>query len=306
MSETSEEPAITIGFAVRNGEASLDKALTALTRQTHRNLRILISDNESQDGTSAICERWVAGDERIQYVRQPRNIGPILNFHYLLSQAKTSYFMWAAHDDDWSPEYIAANLAVLEARPEVVCSVSEVELIDPPKLSPPLLPGTEPLLGDCPTNLVNYLREPGANSRIYGIYRTEVLRRSFLASDTYWAFDWAIVARTLTYGRHALVSRPLMRRRCRGESSDAERNIPRYNQNWLGRRFPMLPFTWAMLSDGRIPKTTAVLRSLMRWNRVYWKDSMRRWKHRRLYPLIEFLRLRSPRPKVQAASQTSL
>lgn len=295
MSNTSTAPVVSIGFAVRNGAASLDKALAALTSQTHRKLRILISDNDSQDETRAICERWAARDSRIRYVRQPRNIGPILNFHFLLEQADSPYFMWAAHDDDWSPEFIASNLAVLEEHSDVVCSVSEVELIDPPKLTTPVRPGTEPLWGDCHSNLIQYLDEPGANSRIYGVYRTDVLRQSFFASDTYWAFDWAIVARTLTYGKHALVPGILMRRRCRGESSDAERNIPRYNSSWLARRFPMLPFTRALLLDGRIPKTLAVGKMLLRWNRVYLKESLRRWKRRRIYPIVEFFKLRPPR-----------
>lgn len=286
------QPLVTVGIPVRNGGASLDQSLASLTGQTLPNLRFLISDNASDDDTQAICEAWVARDERIRYVRQPQNIGPTGNFLFVLSEARTPYFMWAAHDDFWFPEFIAENLAVLESRPDVVCCVSEVELVDIPVLPVPLIPGTAPLLADGHSNLIEYLREPGANSRIYGLYRTHVLQHCFRAGDTYWAFDWAIVARTLMWGRHALVPRTLMRRQCRGESSDALRSIPRYNRSWFTRRFPMLPFTWALLTDSTIPWTPALLRSLLHWNRVYLKNSLRRFRHRRIYPLLETLGLR--------------
>lgn len=293
MAHTSTSPTVTIGLAVRNGAATLESALSGLLNQTHRDVRLLISDNASQDETQAICEKWAARDARIEYLRQPQNIGPVPNFHFLLNQAASPYFMWAAHDDEWAPDFIAANLAVLESDPQVICSVSDVELFDAPKMATPLIAGVAPLMADCRTNLIEYLQEPGANSRIYGLYRTTALQRSFLASDVYWAFDWAIVARTLTYGRHAQVPRPLMRRRCRGQSSDASRNIRYYNASWWGRRFPMLPFTCALLADDRIPKTPAILRLLASWNHCYLKQSLRDFRRRRLYPVLERLHLRS-------------
>lgn len=303
MSGIDSQPTVTIGLAVRNGAASLDGAIDCLSRQTHRNLRIIISDNESTDETSAICEKWIRRDSRIGYVRQSKNLGAVLNFHFLLSQADSPYFMWAAHDDDWSPDYIQANLEVLASQPDVVCSVSKVELLDVPALPVPLIPGTDPLVDDQQSNLVEYLREPGANSRIYGLYRTDVLKQSFFATDTYWAFDWAIVARTLMRGKHALVPRTLMRRRCRGESSDAELNIRRFNPSWLSHRFPMLPFTMALLADKSIPKTYPVLKSLFRWNHVYLKNSIRSFKHRSIYPLLEAARLRAPRPTTRSSTR---
>ena len=42
---------ITVGLPVRNGAALLDHAIDALVRQTHGDLRILLSDNCSTDAT---------------------------------------------------------------------------------------------------------------------------------------------------------------------------------------------------------------------------------------------------------------
>ena len=44
-----------------------------------------------------------------------------------MAQARAPYFMWAAHDDFWEPEFVAANHEVLSTRPDVVLSVSLVE-----------------------------------------------------------------------------------------------------------------------------------------------------------------------------------
>ena len=68
-------------------------------------------------------------DSRISYYRQPENIGPPRNFLFVLRKATSPYFMWAAHDDWWDPEFVAENLHALQTLPEAVCSVSIVEVV---------------------------------------------------------------------------------------------------------------------------------------------------------------------------------
>lgn len=292
FSGAASGPLVSIGLPVRNGGTSLDNALRSLSNQTYPHFELLISDNDSDDETPAVCEQWVKRDARIRYVRQPRNIGPPHNFRFVLQHAAGPYFMWAAHDDWWDPEFIAANLAVLESRQDVVCSVPTVELADTDGVGVPSEIGTRELIGDCRQNLISYLTDPGANSRIYGLYRTAVLQKCFHETDTYWAFDWAIAARTLVWGKHHHLPRMLMRRSARGMSSDGMKWVASFNPTWLGRCFPMLPLTRQLLTDPQIPVSLGLIRVLGRWNATYLGYSVRRFRRTRVRPALERIGLR--------------
>jgi glycosyltransferase involved in cell wall biosynthesis len=97
---------VSVGMPVYNGEIFLSDALNSLLAQTHSNLDIIISDNCSSDRTGDICLDYAARDSRIRYTRQDQNNGATANFNYVLQQASGEYFMWAAHDDRWSTNYV--------------------------------------------------------------------------------------------------------------------------------------------------------------------------------------------------------
>lgn len=97
---------VSIGLPIYNGESFLAQALASLTAQTHIDLEIIISDNNSTDNTQRICQKWLKKDHRIKYFRQVSVISPLANFNFVLSKALGKYFMWAADDDLWSPKLV--------------------------------------------------------------------------------------------------------------------------------------------------------------------------------------------------------
>lgn len=107
-------PKVSIGMAVFNGEPFIREALDSLLAQTFTNFELIISDNASTDGTEAICREYAACDARIRYVRQPENRGGLLNFQFVLDEARGEYFMWAAADDMWHREFIRKCLLCFE------------------------------------------------------------------------------------------------------------------------------------------------------------------------------------------------
>lgn len=111
---TSNIPKISIGMPVYNGEKYIRDALDSLLNQTFTNFELIISDNASSDETERICRDYLDIDPRITYYRQTENIGASANFDFVLSKAKSSYFMWAAHDDLWEPEFLRCGLDLLE------------------------------------------------------------------------------------------------------------------------------------------------------------------------------------------------
>lgn len=99
-------PKVSIGMPVYNGEPFIKEALDSLLTQTFTDFELIISDNASTDGTEAICREYAAKDKRIRYIRQTENRGATANFQFVLDEAVGEYFMWAAHDDRWTKDYL--------------------------------------------------------------------------------------------------------------------------------------------------------------------------------------------------------
>lgn len=111
-------PLVSIGVPVFNRAQSLPRCLDALLAQTYPNLEICMSDNASTDGSTEICRRYAEKDPRVQVNVNSRNLGVIANFKIVREMGHGEYFMWAATDDHWSPEFVAELVAELEARPK--------------------------------------------------------------------------------------------------------------------------------------------------------------------------------------------
>ena len=122
VQRTPSEPLVSIGVPVFNAERWLPRALDSLLAQQHGRLEIIICDNASDDGTPAVCRKYAQHDARIRFVENGTNVGAIGNFNRVLSLATGEYFMWAAADDWWAPEFVSRSVAELEAHPEAgVC-----------------------------------------------------------------------------------------------------------------------------------------------------------------------------------------
>lgn len=112
-------PLVSVGLPVFNGGDTIEAALDSLLSQTYTNIEVLVSDNASTDATREICEQTAIRDPRVEYVRQPKNLGPFANSRFVLERAKGDYFMWLGHDDWLSDRYIEACADTLTKEPEV-------------------------------------------------------------------------------------------------------------------------------------------------------------------------------------------
>ncbi|MDQ7026703.1 MAG: glycosyltransferase family 2 protein [Anaerolineae bacterium] len=122
-----DKPLVSIGMPIHNAESRLCKALDSLLAQTYPLFDLIISDNASTDGTWLICQEYAERDSRIKLYRNEENIGLVANFLRVLDLAKGTYFMWAAYDDFWDAEFIAACVEQLMKHPDaVLCYTWEV------------------------------------------------------------------------------------------------------------------------------------------------------------------------------------
>lgn len=172
---------VTVGMPVRDGAPMIERALRTVLDQTHANLAVVISDNVSSDSTPDICRRIARADARVTYFRQASAITAWENFEFVLRQARTEYFMWAAHDDLRSVDYVERLLAALAARPDAVLAYGACAQFCNPETAFEQSP--QPY--DRTTNGRPYygrLRQAIATggSEIYGLHRTSVIK----------AYDW--------------------------------------------------------------------------------------------------------------------
>jgi|WetSurMetagenome_2_1015567.scaffolds.fasta_scaffold33991_2 glycosyltransferase involved in cell wall biosynthesis len=177
------EPLVSIGIPTYNRPTGLRRALECITRQSHTNLEIIISNNASPGNeTDLIAKAFAESDTRIKYFRQPVNIGANRNFKFVLSQASGKYFLWFADDDFCDTKFVGELVGCLESDPEVALAMSDVRIIDEEtsvaaevRLESLRLdrvaegwPGIRKLFFAYPTSNIFFC--------IYGIYRTEILK----------------------------------------------------------------------------------------------------------------------------------
>ncbi|MFM7886227.1 MAG: glycosyltransferase family 2 protein, partial [Pseudanabaena sp.] len=122
-----KQPLVSVGIPTYNRPDGLKRTLDCITKQTYQNIEIIISDNHSNDPkVEKIVKEFQEKDKRITYFKQLENKGAVFNFAYLLKQAIGEYFMWAADDDEWEPEFIQICLEEFEQYTKLVVPKMQV------------------------------------------------------------------------------------------------------------------------------------------------------------------------------------
>lgn len=173
---------VTIGMPVYNGEPFLRRALDSLLSQTFTSFELIVSDNASTDHTEQISREYAARDRRIRYFRQSDNKGAAWNFSFVLEKARAEYFMWAACDDYWHPDFVAAAVQELSDHPEASVAMCAVERIHENQTTLDVVKYS----GNSDPNRMSNFRLAMALAAgrpyhlyIYGLYRLSFLRRAF-------------------------------------------------------------------------------------------------------------------------------
>ncbi|MEH2279818.1 MAG: glycosyltransferase family 2 protein [Nostoc sp.] len=127
---SSNQPRLTIGLPVYNGEKFIKEAIDSLLAQTFEDFKLIISDNASTDKTEEICRAYAEQDHRICYYRNDKNIGCAGNFNRVFKLSSSEYFKWAAYDDLHSPDFIKKCIEVLDQNPSIILCHSQTYFID--------------------------------------------------------------------------------------------------------------------------------------------------------------------------------
>lgn len=125
-----EQPLVTIGVPVYNGEEYIRSALDSLLSQQYKNIKIIISDNASVDCTAEICKSYEKRYKNINYHKNDINYGAVYNFNKLIELSTGKYFMWASSHDLWDPTFISKCVSIMEKENDVVLVYPQTLLID--------------------------------------------------------------------------------------------------------------------------------------------------------------------------------
>jgi len=125
-----DHPVVSVGLFVYNGGKYLAEAIESILMQDFEDFELIISDNNSSDQTSEICDKYKKIDKRIRYVRLKENIGAGQNGLNVLGLARAPYFMWATHDDLHEKAFMSRCIKVLQADHSVSLVYPQTKLLN--------------------------------------------------------------------------------------------------------------------------------------------------------------------------------
>ena len=111
------EPRVSVVMSVYNGARYLREAVDAVLAQTFSQCELIIVDDGSTDGTMEILCAY--SDPRIRLIRNDRNLGAAGARNRAFAAARGEYIAIQDADDASVPERLAAQVAYLDARPDV-------------------------------------------------------------------------------------------------------------------------------------------------------------------------------------------
>jgi GT2 family glycosyltransferase len=110
-------PVVSVVTPAYNAARYLPETVDSVLAQTCSDLELILVDDGSTDDTLTVARRLAARDGRVQVVATP-NGGPAAARNTALATARGEFIALLDSDDLISPQYLAKQIAVLDANPE--------------------------------------------------------------------------------------------------------------------------------------------------------------------------------------------
>jgi len=196
---------VSVGIPTYNRPEGLRRTLECISAQTYRKLEIIVSDNCSPTAeTERVTREFMARDARIRFFRQAEALGVSGNFRFVLKQAAGEFFMWAADDDEWDPDFVCQCVDAFDTDKVVsvmphMRTLYRVQGVFRPARFPQFAPARSTA-----QRMAAFLRclTP---SLFYGLHRRESVM--FFVTETNWFdfYDCYFVLRLLSCGNIAII-----------------------------------------------------------------------------------------------------
>lgn len=114
-------PMISVIVPVYNKEAYLRECVDSILAQTYKSIEVILVDDESTDGSGAVCDEYAQRQERVRVIHQ-KNAGPTAACVAGMEQAVGGYYMFVDSDDYVEPEMLWEMVERLAGKKgEIVC-----------------------------------------------------------------------------------------------------------------------------------------------------------------------------------------
>lgn len=98
----------------------MSRALRSALSQTYQDFELLVVDDASTDNTAEVVATFAQQDPRVRYIRLETNSGGAARpKNAALAEAKGEYVAVLDADDEWLPEKLEKQLALLESNPRL-------------------------------------------------------------------------------------------------------------------------------------------------------------------------------------------
>jgi glycosyltransferase involved in cell wall biosynthesis len=117
----SNQPLVSAIIIFLNEEKFLPEAIASVIAQTYSNWELLLVDDGSTDGSTAIAQKYAAQyPDKIRYLEHEnhQNLGMSASRNLGVSMAKGKYISPLDGDDVWMPKKLEQQVAILETHPE--------------------------------------------------------------------------------------------------------------------------------------------------------------------------------------------
>lgn len=113
-----------------NGEKFIEEAIASVFAQTYDNWELLLVDDGSTDGSTAIAQRYAQQyPDKVRYLEHEghQNRGMSATRNLGIRNAKGEYIALLDADDVWLPQKLERQVAILESHPEagIACSSTQ-------------------------------------------------------------------------------------------------------------------------------------------------------------------------------------
>ena len=122
-------PEVTVMMPVHNARPYLRAAVASILSQTLGNLKLLVIDDGSDDGSAALLQELASTDDRIELIRRGR-MGQVETRNELLHRAQTDLVACADADDISLPTRLADQLVRMKGDNDLVVLGTQLRIID--------------------------------------------------------------------------------------------------------------------------------------------------------------------------------
>lgn len=124
------KPLVTIAIPTCNRSALLRETLQSVLLQDYENLEILVSDNASDDDTSAVVAEFSRVSPKIRHRRNLVRTPLITHFNQCIAEARGEFFVLLSDDDRISEDFVSSLATTLMQNRRITVAVPSNSIID--------------------------------------------------------------------------------------------------------------------------------------------------------------------------------